>query len=290
MRILNVLTGGYWRVMDRLLDLQNEAFTLGNAPLAGLGYDLVLQGCAVTDNGNGTINIAPGLILINGVTLRFDGANNVAADGSQTFITGPVVASNPKPFADGSTKNIYSEQKAIITAQDPSNTTQIKIGITLYDLNEYMIDLIYQSETKGTIKEIYDLDGTFKSTNFDRTGLGVTRRWIGWAIDNANNGTPGSAGQVLVASGTYTDPESGAETIYVDGDNYGTIGVTLTAAEIPKLESEETFIKDGGGHLSSFASGNDAQDLRPLNINEGGGGPHENRQPSKGITRLVKIV
>jgi hypothetical protein len=279
--------------MDRLLDLQNEAFTLGNAPLSGLGVDLVLQGCAVTNNGNGTVNIAPGLILVNSLTLRFAGAANIAADGSQAFIAGPPVTSAPKPFADGSIKNIYSESMAIVSAEDPSNSTQIKIGLTLYNLQEYITDQVYQSESKGTIKEVYDLDGTFLD-NFNDTGLGVTRRWLGWALDNAGNGTPGSAGMAIIAVGTYTDPVTGLQTVYAPGQKLGETAHKLVMAELPAagipIPASENGTANGSRQKAAW-SDNEANDQGNITSgNLGLGTAHNNMQPSVATYRAVKIV
>ena len=101
MKLINTLPGGYRRVMDTLLGLQTEMITAVNAPFAALGYDLVLSGCAVTNNNNGTVTIAPGIMYVGGQTVRFDGAQNISADGSQAIILAAAVTSTPWPFADG---------------------------------------------------------------------------------------------------------------------------------------------------------------------------------------------
>lgn len=295
MRFLNVLSGGYKRVMDRLLDLQNESFTLGNAPFANLGVDLVLSGCAVHDNGNGTVNITSGLIYISGNTLRYDGDSNVPAGGTKAFIAGSVVTSKPMIFGDGSTKNIYSEQKAIIADQDPGNNTQIKIKTKLYDVRQYIQDQIYNSEEKGTIKELYDLSGIDPGepgsflANFDNTGLGVTPRWLGWALDNGNNGTRGSAGMALIAAGTYTDPISGEETVYTEGDEVGARTSKITAAESPTPAGLVTGTfgpvgkpGDGGGPSVKYVT--------TLSAAAAATAARSNMQPSMPAYRVVKIV
>jgi len=288
MKLINTLSGGYRRVMDTLLGLQTEMIIGINAPFGALGRDLVLSGCAVTNNGNGTVNIASGIMYVGGQTLRFDGAANIAADGSQAIVTGGVVTSTPWPFGDGSTKNLYSEQKAVIANQDPTNPTQIKIGLTLYNLQQYITDQINAAEPKGTIKHIYDLDGTF-ATNFDTYGLGVTTAWIGWALDNGNNGTPGSAGMVLVGAGLYTDPTSSQQTTYNNENTGGEINHTLTIAEMPS----HTHPMNAGTEYHTYGNGGDHPLVEGSGLitgATGGGSAHNNMQPYKVCYRVVKIV
>jgi len=278
--------------MDRLLTLQSETQTFINAQFANLGFDLVLQGCAVTNNGNGTVNIAPGIILVGGNAVRFAGANNISADGSMAFVLAAPVTSYPSIFGDGSTKNIYSEIFATIAAQDPTNYSQIKIGLTLYNLQQYVKDQINASETKGTIKEVYDLDGLFL-TNFNSDGAGVTPPWIGWQLDNGNAGTPGSAGKVLVGAGVYTDPVSGLETTYVSGDTGGEINHTLTVDEMPSHTHTTAQIFDTGGGSGPHPITTTAisRTNAGLTINPTGGGlAHNNMQPYGVAYRVVKVV
>jgi hypothetical protein len=289
MKLLLSLTGGYKRVMDRLLTLQSETRIFVNAQYAALGYDMVLSGCAITDNGNGTVNIAAGIIFIGGDSLRFDGAVNISADGSMAFVTGNPVTSLLSPFGDGSSKNIYSEIKAVIAAQDPTNIFQIKISTSLYNLQLYIQDQIYRSETKGTIKEVYDLDGTFRA-NFDSTGLGITRRWLGWALDNEENETPGSVGMATIAAGTYTDPVSGLETIYTAGIPIGERLHVLTPTETPTpagippgLDGPRQKPEDGGGENIYYVNG-------PLKAAANAAAGHNNMQPSMPLYRVVKMI
>jgi hypothetical protein len=283
MKIINTLSGGYRRVMDTLLGLQTEMVTMGNAPFAALGVDLVLSGCAVTDNGDGTVNIAPGLMYVAGNTLRFDGAGNIASDGSMAITAGAVVASNPQPFADGSTQNIYSEQKAVVAAMDTSNTQQIIIKTTLYSLQQYIQDQVNANEPTGTIKELYDFDGTFRS-NFDASGLGNKPAWMGWALDNGNNGTPGSAGRVLIGVGV-----NGSNT-YSYGDVGGEINHQLSVDEMPSHNhSYNIRVFSGGTYSDTTDTGHSTSDNAMITGNTGGDNPHNNMQPYKVVYRVVKV-
>jgi len=288
MKELLTLTGGYRRVMDYLLNLQAENLTLGNALFASLGFDMVLQGCTVHDNGNGTVNIAAGIIYIGSEALRFDGANNVASNGSKTFVKGAYTTSNSETFGDGSIKNVYREAKAVIADATGGNVTQIKIKTTLYNLAQYIQDRVQGYEVKGAIKEVYDLDGTFL-TNFDASGLGVTPRWVGWARDNGSNGTPGSVGMTTIAAGTYTDPSNGEQTVYIEGEPVGepkhllTVNETAKPAGLPQgLEGPHKKPGDGGGMDIFYVTGGlgDGFDADQR---------HNNMQPSMPVYRVVKI-
>ena len=288
MKLINTLTGGYPRVMDTLLGLQTEMITMGNAPFAALGVDLVLSGCAVTDNGNNTVNIAPGLMYVAGNTLRFDGASNIPSDGTQAITTGSLTTSTPLSFADGSTKDIYSEAKAVVAAKDQANSQQIIIKTTLYNLQQYIKDQINASEPIGTIKEMYDLDGTFMS-NFDTTGKGITVAWQGWALDNGNNGTPGSAGRVLIGAGV----------LGVESYNYGAIGGesthTLLTPEMPSFTVDtpinaEHYTTQSGGSDHPYGAAGPAERTDILTSNPvGSDQPHNNMQPYKVVYRVVKV-
>ena len=290
MKLLLSLTGGYKRVMDRLLGLQAETQTFINAQYSALGYDIVLSVCAVTDNGNGTVNIASGIIYLGGDTLRYDGGVNIAADGSQAFVRGGAVTSYPSIFGDGSTKNIYTETKAVVAAQDPTNQFQIKIGLSLYNLQQYIKDQINASEVKGTIKEIYDLDGTFL-LNFDTDGLGVTPAWTGWALDNGNFDTPGSAGKVIVGAGVYTDPVSGLQTTFVNRATDGEISHVLTIPEMPShSHPQRADIYNNAAAGTTPPAGQDGSGTRGATLPTGGDQPHNNMQPYNVAYRVVKIV
>lgn len=295
MKILNTLSGGYRRVMNILLSVQNEMITMGNAPFASLQFDLVLSGCAVHDNGNGTVDIAPGLMYVAGNTLRFDGAANIANDGSMAIVTGAVVASVLRPFADGSNKNLYSEQKAVVDVQDAGNPFQMKITTSLYNLQQYIKDQINASERKGTIKELYDLSGITPGqpgsflANFDSTGLGVTPAWMGWARDNGNNGTPGSVGSTLINDGEFTDPLDGAVTNYVAGQQYGALKQKLTldkqatpAGLIITLDGPHGKPADGGGAAEYYVRTVSAAAVAANAITQLG--------PTTAVYRVVKIV
>jgi hypothetical protein len=205
------------------------------------------------------------------------------------FVAAAPVTSYPSIFGDGSTKNIYSEVFAQIAAQDPANIFQIKVKLSLYNLQQYIKDQINAAEVKGTIKHVEDLDGTF-GANFDVTGLGITSAWLGWALDNGENGTTGSAGKVLISTGVYTDPESGLNTTYNNGDTGGENAHLLTAGEIPPLKTANVFGATTGSAFPSIVTlNNSAGTLGSVNVNTGTPTAHENRMPYKAVYRVVKV-
>jgi hypothetical protein len=234
---------------------------LGNSLFSAIPYDMVLSGCAVTDNGNGTVNIAAGMMYVGGQVIRFDGANNVPSAGTKAIGQAVPVNTDMMQFGNGSNYNTYSEVKAVVVNATGTNVQEIKVKTTLYNITQYIQDTVLAAEVKGTIKEIYDLDGTFIG-NFDTTGLGITPRWDGWALDNASNGTRGSAGAVIIGAGTYTAPVTGLQTVYNDGDSGGEKDHLLTVNEMP-IHGHTIATSD------SPSSGSDGAD--PVRSSSGGG-------------------
>lgn len=309
MKVLNTIPGaGYPLQMDFLLNLQTEMLAMGNSLLGAIPFDMALSGCAVTDNGNGTVNIASGMMYVGGQVVRFDGANNVASDGSKAIAAAAPIATDMMQFGNGSNYNTYSEVKAAVVASTLSNVQEIKIGATLYNITRYIQDTVLSAEVKGTIKHIHDLDGTF-AANFDSSGLGITPRWNGWALDNGNNGTPGSAGRTLIAQGTYTDTVTGLQTTFNDGDKVGEQNHKLTVAELP-AHTHFTFANstqfslpnipdattaaaisgDYGGNPDAYLIGRSSGTANiGLTSPTGSSTAHNNMPPSMVVYRVMKV-
>lgn len=237
MKEIREIQGGYPRAVDYHLWIQNEMLTAANGMFKALDTDLVLAGCSITNNGNGTINIGAGLVYVSGEVLRFDGANNIIADGSKVLVKGGYVTSEPHGFADLQIRDICREAKAIIG--DYSSSNQIKIKAALTNLKSYIADLVASAAFKGEKRVIVDLDGTFL-THFDASGLGIDAPYIGWALGNGNNDTPDYAGRTGMGAGRFTSPIDGLQIDYAAGnktDGYTYVGEDrhrLTAGEIPK--------------------------------------------------------
>lgn len=232
MKELQRLTGGYKRHIDYLLTLQSEVMGVHNALFRTLGHDLVLSGCAITNHENGTVTIAPGVVYVSGQIVRFLGASNVSTVANAIVINPVPVQSDPDEFFDGSTKNTYKEQFAIIG--DLTNAaTQIAISPNeLYNIKQYMHDIVQSYGQKGETKWVVDLDNTFLD-NFDASGLGTSARWLGWALMNGNNGTPSMAGRTPIGVGRLLD-NWGLEHDFWHNRAEGQPRHQLTISEMPR--------------------------------------------------------
>ena len=288
MKKIRELQGGYPRQMDFLLKLQSELFTISDGLLGKLNKDLVLSGAEVVNNGNGTVNIAAGIIYVGSEALRFDGANNVVADGTKTFVKQAAATTDPKVFGDGNTKDTYSEVKVIIGSK--TSIVEIAITTSLYTLASYIEDIVNSYAIKGEFKDIYDLDGNFLN-NFDASGLGVTPRYSGWALPNGNNGTPNLAGSVRITAGTVLDPGTGSNIAFAHGQQGGEVNHALTVQELPAHNHQlnggltgQSYTAQGGSARNSRDAGN------PSTTNTGGNQAHNNMQPYIACYTIIKIA
>lgn len=288
MKKLRSLQGGYPRQQDYLLTLQNELTTMADALFAKLGVDMVLQGCDVTNLGNGTVNITAGIVYVGGEVLRFDGANNVPANATKTFVKTTAVTTDPKVFANGSSQNVYSEVKVVVG--DKTSTSEIPIKTTLYTLETYIQDVVSSYAIKGEIKDIYDVDDSF-TANFDASGLGATPRYNGWAICNGNNGTPNLSGRVRIGVGVITNPD-GTQVNYQHGANGGETMHQLTISEMP--EHNHQYLKANAPRPGSGTANNLYEDTATVTnkttSNVGGGQSHNNMQPYFAVFQIMKVV
>lgn len=288
MKNLRELQGGYPRQQDYLLTLQKELMTVANSLFGKLNHDMVLRGCDITDNGNGTVNITDGIVFVGNEALRFDGAAAVPIDGSKGFIKGVPATSSPKLFADGQIRNVYTETKAIIG--DYTAISQIKVGLSLYTLATYIEDVTSSYAIKGEIKDIYDLDGDFL-TNFDATGLGITPRFTNWALFNGNNDTPDAKGRVRVTVGSTVNPLSGEVTTFTHGELGGEAKHKLTVSEMPSHNHGVNTNAQNGRSDNA----NDRDVMIPGNGNKttsssGGDQSHNNLQPYIAVYTIIKIA
>ncbi|WP_443937106.1 hypothetical protein [Pedobacter sp. MW01-1-1] len=287
MKTLRNLQGGYPRQQDYLLTLQDELNIMANSLFAKLNHDMVLRGCEVVNNGNGTINIAPGIVYVSGEVMRFDGASNITADGTKVLEKGVPTTSDPKLFADGQSKNVYTETKAVIG--NYASIAQIKVLPNLYTLASYIEDVAASYAVKGEIKDIYDFDGTFLN-NFDESGLGITARYSNWALFNGNNGTPNGQGRMRLTVGTVTNPLTGLQTAFAHGAAGGETVHKLTVAEMPK--HSHPYIKPKGeGSATGNANSHPDGPLQTSNTGEvGGDEAHNNMPPYIAVYTIIKIA
>lgn len=282
MKELRELQGGYPRAADYLLNLQTELLTATNGLFKALDIDLVLAGCSITDHGNGTVSISAGLIYISGEILRFDGAANIVADGTKTFVKGNYVTTDSHQFADLQNKDLYKEAKAIIG--DYSSSNQIKIRAALTNLKTYIADLVAGAAFKGEKRVIVDFDGTFLN-NFDASGLGIASPYIGWALGNGNNDAPDYRGRTGIGAGRYTSPIDGQQIDYVAGNK--TAGYTyggedrhkLTIPEMPKHSHNSKEPDDSNNFDNGSATRFGDFPVTRATSETGGDLPHNNMQP-----------
>lgn len=244
MKELLSLTGGYKRHIDYLLTLQSEVLGVQNALFKNLGHDLVLSGCEVTNNGNGTVNIASGVVYVGGEICRFASVANIPSDGTKALVKGAPVTTDPKEFQDGSTKNIYKETFAII-GNTTNQATQVVVRTALYGVKDYISDIVQSYGQKGETKWVIDLDGQFL-TNFDAAGAGINPKWLGWHLMNGNGGAPNMSGRGPIGVGSFMDAY-GLQHTYTNNQEGGQPRHKLTIAEIPSHDHDFVFDQSGDG-------------------------------------------
>lgn len=290
MKKLRSLQGGYPRQQDYLLTLQDELISISDSLFASLGVDMVLRGCEITDNGNGTVNIAAGIVYVTGEVMRFDGANNVVSDGTKTFVLNAPATSGPKVFGDGVVKDVYSEVKAIVGIK--TLITQVAIGATLYNLKAYINDVVAGYALPGEIKDIYDFSGTFLE-HFDANGLGVTARYSGWHLMNGNGGAPDARGRVRLTAGQVLS--DGVQYDFPHGAAGGEVKHRQTIAEMPAHNHPVSrFSPDAGANDRDRISGtrsasNVKTDNGPIG-NAGGGQAFNIMQPYIPVYSIIKVA
>lgn len=292
MKELQELTGGYKRHMDYLLTLQSEVLGVQNALFKNLGHDLVLSGCEVTNHNNGTVSIAAGVVYVGGEILRFAGAANIESTGTKALTKSAPVTTDPDEFFDGSMKNTYKETFAVV-ANVINAAVQIVVKPILYDVKNYIQDVVQSYGQKGEIKDVYDMDGLFLD-NFDSSGLGTTPRWVGWARVNGNNGTPNGQGRTRIGVGKITS--DGVEYTYANGATGGNVKHKLVVNELAKHSHSlnlptMNFENDGSSGPDVGRDGSDNRNFPAGSIGETGGDvAHNNMQPYIAVYAVMRIV
>lgn len=283
MKELQRLTGGYKRHIDYLLTLQSEVMGVQNSLFRALGHDLVLSGCAITDHGNGTVSIADGVVYVDGNIVRFQGAANV--EPGKALLLNPVpVQTDPDDFFDGTTKNTYKELFAIV-GNATSLATQIIVNPTeLYNIKQYMHDIVQSYGQKGETKWVIDLDGSF-ITNFDSSGLGTTPKWMGWALMNGNNGTPTMVGRTPIGVGTFTDTYGLQHNFWHNRAD----GQPRHKLSIPEMPSHNHGYEGSGGASGGGDASRKSVPESKITGNRGGDTPHNNMQPYRAGYWVIKI-
>lgn len=291
MKELQRIAGGYPRDMNYMLDLQDELFKATNGLFSSISKDMVLQGCEVTDHLNGTVSIASGLVYINGVTMRFEGAGNIPLNGTKVFTEGAPVSTDTVTFQDDVSRNLYKEVKAVIG--NLTSPRQIVVKPVLYSFKVYVEELVASYGQKGETKWVIDLDGDFLA-NFDSSGLGVTPRWQSWALMNDNNGAPTMAGRSPKGVGAFVDAYGLLQT-YTNNQTGGQPSHKLTLSELPAHKHTITRTTHDTGtndrnYVGGSKSGSNAKtDSDPIG-SAGGSQPHNIDSPYRAGYWVIKIA
>ena len=182
----------------------------------------VLFGCVNSGSGSNYV-ISAGAIFYNGEVFSVP-AVSLTASGNvpvANIVTAQyTVNADPVTYSDSTTGNIHNIR-----------TISIGLGTSGSGISDYSAFVVpgVSSEPTGEIKTIYA--GSGFTSNFDGTGLGTTKPWIGWALMNGNNGTVNMAGRSLIGVGTGTDSNSNTQTFAAVAQG-GEFTHTLTLQEI----------------------------------------------------------
>lgn len=121
------------------------------------------------------------------------------------------------------------------------------------------------NDALGTVKSFYTSNFT---TDFDSTGLGTSKSWLGWAVCNGLNGTPNLAGKTIV--GYDAAWGRGGYVLDTDYSNIGNTGgqktFTLSGLNIPPHRHKGVAIFTDAGGDANFAG------FAGKITSEGGGG------------------
>lgn len=147
----------------------------------------------------------------------------------------------------------------------------------------------------GCVVEVYDFDGTFPA-NFNGSGLGVIYPWFNsltgerWGIMNGTataggNTAPNLAGKTTIAQGT----DAGSNT-FIEGTTYGANTLTLSASNIPVLQTLPKFAAGSGG-LQAYAQSLSASSLSTETVNPGSPNTPINNMPSSlAVYKVIRLA
>lgn len=263
MKQLKSLTGGYPRTQTFLLDIQNELTMASNGILGSISSDVVLQGCTVTVNGDGTINFTAGLLYISGQIVRVDAMNAVVSDGTKAFAIGAAVDSEPLAFntLPVQVKNVYTEAKAQVINANGGPARQLIIQSTLLTFEGYIDGRISSAAQKGSIREfVFDtqLDEDAFLAKFNPVNsLGITPDMHNWQIMDVNSPI-NAAGKVFVGVGSVYDSNTSLTVTYANGQQGGSITNKLSLANLPEFDIQIPLGENGtDAHSTTKAAGSD---------------------------------
>lgn len=106
---------------DTLVQLQSESLKALEKGLLGGQGNMVLSGCELTDNGDGTHNLSAGHVYIDGSICPFAGATNITLP---QYLTKQIQEVEIREYADGQDKATVERHTAVLVSD--------KTGVTEY--------------------------------------------------------------------------------------------------------------------------------------------------------------
>lgn len=194
--------------------LQNEIWDVLSALSRGILSPFatyIVDGGVVSDNGDGTFNIASGIVFLNDDYFRFDAAVN---QPFPSYILADTEVTVQETYADAVSRDYTVEKKAVLSAvssgfyvpiTDPINsniylkTFLAKQGdlnvVTTARANEAKSRplLVANVDSAGVISVIYAASGTWTASNF-ATGIYEIKQDAGIPVETAVIITPTEVG------------------------------------------------------------------------------------------------
>jgi hypothetical protein len=183
MKLLVFETGGRPLALDDLETLQTELYnatyaTLRNAP------DMVLSGCAVSENSSGGGSIAAGWLWLGGSIRLFDGATIDAFPVD--LVQGENEFSDYRAYQTGGSKACIRERQILVQPSGTAAAGTPKLKFNPVPSRTYAKWIESLSRTVGEVQWLANVD----VSQYDGTGRGwENRATAGWALCNGQNGT-----------------------------------------------------------------------------------------------------
>jgi hypothetical protein len=198
------------------------------------------------------------------------------------------------PFQDGNGSFTFQIRQDYVNVGNPGTllyqftTGELQSGnaifTAVYQSGAWILRRINESNIREDVGEIRMFSGT-TSGKFNSSGLGISSRWLGWAVCNGQNGTP-DLRQRFVAG---YDPASAG---WAMGNTGGANQVSLTQGQLPPHTHSTTLQVLTRGTGGSNTAGLPGQGGTPSNVvssSTGSGDAHENRPAFYALAFVIKI-
>ena len=241
-------TGGFPLDQGVLNDEQNGILLVEAALANLLGPLAIISGCVVTGS-----TVSAGVVAVNGAIMPFTGG---------TLGTNVIVVPTPTDLTYFSGSTLPGKITQVAAFGDDGvhfNAWADFVSVT----PEGVLADVANVWLTGDVKQI-DVSEAYITANFDGTGLGTNER-LGWAICNGNNGTVNRLGKFPV----QRNPADSGDYFTAMGDTGGNETVTLNAANIPQLESNNIVLGSSGSGSYGIVSDQPGGSVIPVNVNVG---------------------